>query len=229
MNTKPALDYILGSKYTRAIVKNHPDGYGAGFLLNVSGVPPAFRTIRKLLDTGRCPFVRGSGAWDDDHHFTAADIDKVKIRAYKFGMIADAYPQAKFFFQPLLEPHHVSEKLTKRFLKAAKGEMPRNVKLVTGNNHGGRKVWREGHHTGWRPGQRIFSFDGLDAMHSNMGHWINKTHGQVNHFYLWVQEFNGSRWIDRHKPRKPRSQRTHWATGQHIKDVVERYERFKNS
>lgn len=184
------IDYILGGMYRKAILKAHPPGWMAGFLWKASWIPSSKKVIRQLCASGKCPRMRISLVWDDNHTFKKKHVRLVKKRAKALRKIIFDYPQIYFYVQPFLEPHHVDDDVNRAAIKALKNILPADVVIVTGDGFGGRGIIHEGHHAGYR-GQQIFSFDGLDCMESNVQTWKHRAKDAYI-FFLWRRECNGN-------------------------------------
>jgi hypothetical protein len=216
---KLAIDYILGGNYAKTILKAHPKGWGAGFLWNVSWVRGSKKIIDKLAATGaeNVPFIRVSLIWHDSHTFKNRDARRTKKRCKQLTKIIEKYPEIEWLVQPMLEPHGASPELTNKILKAARLNLPKGVKLVSGNQFGGPNVLHEGHHRGYSD-QQIFSFDGLHCMNQDVSYWKERAR-QAEYFFLWRAECNGN------KPgeKKPRWNRQHWLTRAELREMVRKF------
>jgi len=209
------IDYILGGNYLRTL-NHHPNGWAAGFLWNVSGVKGSKKAIIKLAKSGRCPRIRVSLLWHDSHRFSDADKEIIQKRARALAKIVNDYPDIEWYCQPMLEPHRASDRLTTKLLRTAKRELPKSVKMVTGNNYGGPKVVRETHHSysSW-PKQKIFSFDGKDARDSYVKSWDRNTQ-DCKTFFLWTSNCNGNK----RGEKLPRKDRKDWLTPEQLREMV---------
>lgn len=212
------IDYILGGNYVKTILEAHPPGYAAGFLWNVSWVRGSKRAIIKLAQSGKCPAIRVSLIWHDNHTFTRKDIRRARKKAKKLAKIVKRFPGIEWYCQPMLEPHGASEELTLSILKAAKQALPPQVTMVSGNHYGGPKVLKEGHHRGYH-NQQIFSFDGLDCLpQHNPKEWKMKAR-QAHIFFLWCAQCNGNATGEK----VPRWRRRNWLEPFHIRSMVRKY------
>lgn len=209
------IDYILGGNYLKTL-DHHPEGWAAGFLWNVDGVRGSKRAIEKLAASGKCPRIRVSLVWKDDHIFTERDIKIAIKRAKKLKLIIDKYPQIEWYVQPFLEPYG-SNSLT--FVTAREVELvyKSSVEIVIPFNNAFYPL--EVHHD-FSLGASIFSYDGLD--YRDDLRYIIEAKG-YDTFFLWQAECNGNK----RGEKLPREQRTNWLKPKHIRQMVEAVEAVK--
>lgn len=214
MKTRYGIDYIGGVNYRRVIKKHHPTGYAAGFLCYASGWKNGILAARSLAAAGgaaRCPVMRISGIWRDDHNFTEKDIPRAVKQAEKVAALAADYPEIKIFFSPWLE-HRADKKLWNKCKKACRKVLPRRVKIVNCGPARPKGI-NEVHHSNPVPGKYIFSFDGKDMFKSSVPYWKSK-HKNSLYFYGWFPQLNGKCYLN---DSTPRSQRKCWPRGIDIK------------
>lgn len=128
------IDYLAASNYPDVVIKHHPPGWAAGFLLRASGWKSPLPTIRKLFETGHCPGSRIHGLWKDKHDFTERDITPAVKRAEAVARLAEDFPRIELYFSPWLEPGTRERPIPVLLLKKVKSEcrkvLPRRVKIV---------------------------------------------------------------------------------------------------
>lgn len=218
---KYGIDYILGSKYKHAILKAHPEGFGAGFLLNVLGVPSSLKIIKKLAESGRTPFIRVHLVWKDDHIFRSPEKRLAIKRAKRIASVIESHPEIKWYVSPFLEPHKAPGKLYNQTLRLCRAELPPATKLVSTSLEGDvlkQADFTEMHHGSYKnvAGKKIFSYDGVSATSSNIKAY-KQLASNSELFFLWNCKLNGK---THDKDRTPRSQRTNWATPKDIKALA---------
>lgn len=215
-----AHDYILGAKYERAIIDGHPNGRGAGFLINVSGIPSSLGTIERLASTGKAPLIRVHGVWRDNHDFGKTQKKQAIKRAKRLAPIIEKFPNIKWYYSPFLEPRNPRKRLYNSTLKACRKVLPACTKLVASSLEGTvlkHADVTEMHHNGYHnvPGKKFFSFDGLDAFEADVPAWLNRAN-KAEVFFLWTASYNGKRDTGDKTPRKLRK---NWANQTTIKTL----------
>lgn len=190
-------DYILGSMYQRAIIKSHPIGAAAGFLINTTGVKSSLKTIEGLAATGKAPIIRVHGVWRDNHRFTTNAKRQAIKRARKLAKIIEKYPDIKWYYSPFLEPHRTGKRLYNSTLKSCREALPAGVLMVASSLEGHvlkNADVTEMHHSSYKnvPGKKIFSFDGDSATKANIGKFKARA-ANAELFFLWHHSYNGKR------------------------------------
>ena len=209
------IDYIAGVNYIDTIVKHHPKGWAAGFLVRVKHWKSGLKAVKALAETGLCLNMRIHGEWHDDHKFTDRDIPRAVKIAERVAKLAEQYPNIKFYYSPWLEPQ-ASVKDMKACVRACKKVLPKRVTVVAGRTI--PLTMGEVHHSLFAPCLRyIFSFDGLDMFKTPLiiSYW-KELHKEAKIFFAWTPRCNGYTNTATH----PRNKRTDWLTGADIKRIV---------
>lgn len=165
------MDYLLAGKYPQEVIKNHPNGFGCGFIYEVDGSPKTDKVITKLLATGKCPKIRIHLTWKDSHVFSEADIPVAVRKAKEVALLVEKFPKVQFYVSPWLE-HRAELRVLQKLKKEVMKVLPSRVKYVNSFVSGGAYfpgVINEVHHTLTVPkGPHIHSFDGLDQLDADM-------------------------------------------------------------
>ena len=212
------IDYLCaaGNKhgdYIDVMVKHHPEGYAAGFLMKATGLRNGIKAARALAKSGKCKVMRVHGTWHDSHMFTKRDIPQAVKYAEQVARLAEKYPEILFFFSPWLEGY-VQDKLFKEVKRACKKVLPKEIKVVASGSIPKYGIF-EVHHC-WVVGKYIYGFDGVDML--KLTRW-DVLHIKSNHktsilFMGWTPRCNGKAYLTDNTPRKDRK---HWLRRKDIK------------
>lgn len=204
------IDYILGGNYIETL-DHHPEDWAAGFLWNVDGVRGSKRAIEKLAASGKCPRIRVSLVWKDDHKFTEQDVKIAKKRAKKLKKIIDKYPGVEWYVQPFLEPDYLSRRLTTIAAKEVESILEKATIVVNFLTvFVGFLV--EVHHS--TEEADIFSYDGVD--YREAPGYLKVVGSSYDTFLMWQSECNGNK----RGEKLPREQRTNWLKPKHLRQMV---------
>lgn len=209
------IDYILGGNYLETL-DHHPEGWAAGFLWNVDGVRGSKRAIEKVAASGKCPRIRVSLVWKDDHKFTERDAKIARKRARKLKTIVGEYPSIEWYVQPFLEPK--SRELEEITAGSISRILP-TAKIVTTSPAVFSNA-TEVHHS-YRI-SNIFSYDGLDYRENRD---FIRIANDFETFFLWQSECNGQSYKDYKEGKKiSRPERKDWLKPKHIRQMVKAVE-----
>lgn len=212
------LDYLGGAKFSDLLIREHPEGWAAGFFANAFG--NVWPTVGKLLATGRCPRVRIHAVWQDDHRYDPKRDDPMIMQELKrANELKATFPKVELQFSPFCEHNIKGAQLVALFQKvraAAAGlvlvNSPMNgdktpEAIAMNEHHGPAKTQR---------GTYNYSFDGTPCVDSDV-EAMKKAHAGASTFFFWTSQFNGRR---NPADATPRPQRQAWPTSQLIDSVI---------
>jgi hypothetical protein len=213
------LDYLGGARYGDLIVREHPEGWAAGFFANTFG--NAWPVIEKLLATGRCPRVRIHAVWDDRHQYRPKEHDPIIIReSKKAGALAQKFTSVHVQFSPFCEHNMTAEQASAVHLKVLNTPGTGFLFLVNSVYKGAilKHVINEVHGTHKKPsnGGYNYSFDGLSSVDAD-AESIKRQYADAQTFYFWVPQFNLRKNTN---DATPRPQRKAVPTGALIDSVI---------
>lgn len=215
------LDYLGGAKYGNLILKEHPNGWAAGFFSYVDGFGDSLPVVDKLLATGRCPLVRIHLMWKDKHDFSEKDIPKIVSEAKRVAKLIVKYPSVEFRVSPCCE-HGQSESFMVKVFGAIAPILSRAIPVNT-PLHGKGAVLKsyinEFHGADKKPrasGRHMFSFDGTACVDANITEY-KESYKDTEVFFFWDARFNG-RWEDVDKT--PRAKRTGYPDSNLIDSII---------
>jgi hypothetical protein len=212
------LDYLGGSKYGDVIVREHPQGWAAGFFANTFG--PAWGVIEKLLATGRCPRVRVHGVWDDAHLYRPKDHDPVILKELRrANALKAAFPHVHVQYSPFCE-HTIKGQALASLLDRC-GDASRDVEVVNSVYKGdfSKRFMNEVHGPSKPPkgfGAYQYSADGSSSVDTDV-ETSKALHREAQVYYFWVPQFNLRK--NANDP-TPRPQRKAVPTGPLIDSVI---------
>ena len=220
------IDYIGGAKYVSTLVRNHLEGWAAGFLWDIDGFGKANRAINRLAKSGKAPRIRVHLMWKDNHSFSERDISVCVQRAKELAKIIAKYPGIEWYVSPFLEPRRPKKSVYERVIADTKAVLPTGVKMVASSLEGSKikGAITEMHHGGWKSnvsGETIFSFDGIECVDSDVEKWKKRAQSATT-FYFWRYTFNGKFGP---KDKRKRPQRTSYPSSKDILSVVPLAER----
>lgn len=202
------IDYLLaaGNKhgdYITAMCRNHPKGFGAGFLFKVSGCKHGAKAANALAKTGKLDgaFCRCHGLWHDTHRFTKKSIKPAVKQAERLAVLVERYPNIKWFYSPWLEPV-CSFSLMKECLRACRKVLPRKVRLVSGVYTYDRLTETHGDVFNWTS-RYIYSFDGSDMFERDAAFYL-RMHKGAKFKMGWTARCNLKMYASQAKPRQDR-------------------------
>jgi hypothetical protein len=207
------LDYLGGAKFSTTILKNHPNGWAAGFFAETFG--DSYPVIEKLLKKGICPHVRVQLLWDDNHKYGDHQIPAIKKLAAKFNKLAVQFPWVKIELSPFCE-HNISK--PDPYLDIAQKAAP-NCTIVNTVWKGGlsKKYKNETHGKAKAiKGPANFSWDGTNCFDSD-AELFKIVHDKVEVFYFWFWQMNGKM---NEKDTTPRPNRKSWPTRDLIRSAI---------
>lgn len=208
------LDYLGGAKYKDLILREHPDGWAAGFFAQAFG--DALPTVDALLATGRCPLVRVHLLWSDTHSFGDKDIAAITKEAKRYEVIAKKYPNVKVELSPFCE-HSIRN--PDKYLDIVKANAPSCTPVNTPMNGALSTKYKNethGSHANPKPGKFNFSWDGQSCVDTDV-EAIKARLAKAEVFFFWEARFNG-KWEDNDKT--PRPQRKGWPDSKLIDSVI---------
>ena len=211
------LDYLGGAKFGNLIVREHPEGWAAGFFANTFG--NAWPVIEKLIQTGRCPEVRVHAIWEDNHTYRPDRHDKIIMQELsRANSLKAKYPHIEVQFSPFCEHNIKGAALVRLFQKLE--ERNRGCTLVNSIWQGDKypKAITEIH--GSKPNNPgtpyNWSSDGESAVDIDIESLKSK-HASAETFYFWIPQFNLKKKAADSTPRPLRKAKP---TGQGIDSVI---------
>ncbi|NDF13039.1 MAG: hypothetical protein EB060_09540 [Proteobacteria bacterium] len=212
------LDYLGGAMYADVILREHPEGWAAGFFANTFG--DAWETIARLLATGRCPCVRIHAVWQDDHRYNAKRDDPVIMRELeRANKLKSTFPQVQVQFSPFCEHTITGTALTALFAKVKKaaGDLVLVNSSLKGATIPASVGINEVHGKAGAPrGAYNYSFDGQSCVDADV-EATKERHKRAGIFFLWAPQFNGRKNLN---DKTPRPERKAYPTSQLIDSVI---------
>jgi hypothetical protein len=210
------IDYLGGAKYPDVILREHPEGFAAGFFYSTFG--DARHVISKLLATGRCPVVRVQIIWENDHKYDPRNHDKKIVAAIKeLNKMKARFPNVDVQASPFCE--HTIRGAQLRSLMTLCAKHAVNLTLVNNPWRGDTMpgMINETHDTGKAlSGRYNFSFDGVACVDAD-AEKIKGIHSRADIFFLWDARFNG-KWESNEKT--PIAQRKGWPDSKLIDSII---------
>ena len=212
------LDLLGLARYPKDVVsdlaRQWPRGWWLGVFSDVDGFGDARANAKRILEGGRVGGVRVQGAWRDNHNFSDLSATDVLGDSGRWNVVASEFKGVPFEYSFACE-HTISSPDRFHDLVATRPLLtPVNVPWTGGMS---RKYKNEIH--GTKPalrGKYNFSFDGTDAVNSDMAAF-RKRHRKSQVFYLWTPQFNGRM---NTKDATPRPQRKAWPSIELIESVI---------
>jgi len=213
------LDYLGGAKFGDLLVREHPEGWAAGFFANTFG--NAWPVIEQLLATGRCPRVRIHAIWDDAHKYNPRVHDPViNKELQRANTLKAKFPNVHVQFSPFCE-HTIKGQQLKDLLNRC-GDASRNVEIVNCPYTGdlSERFMNEVHGSHAVPAPKFgayqYSYDGTSCVDADVEKDKAK-HQRAQVFYFWHPAFNGKL---NGNDKTPRPQRKAWPTAQLIDSII---------
>jgi hypothetical protein len=208
------LDYLGGAKYADVIMREHPDGWAAGFFLSEFG--DARPVIKKLLATGRCPVVRIQILWTNHTYDPARHDAKILAGIRECNKIKAAFPNVDVQVSPVCEHNIKGSQLRSLFSRCA--QTAQGLTLVNNPWQGDTLPGVNETHNAERAmsGRYNFSFDGVACVDSDTEK-IKAIHSSAETFFFWDARFNG-KWESNEKT--PIAQRKGWPDSKLIDSII---------
>lgn len=207
------MDYLGGAQYKDVILKNHPQGWAAGFFLSTFG--DATKIIRSLAITSKAPVIRIHLLWSDTHAFGDNNIGAIKAGAAIVQKIKKEIPFVTFEISPFCE-HNL--KNPDKYLDIVEAYAPDCVPVNSvWQGSLSKKYKNEVHGTKAKAvgGSYNFSWDGQSSVDTDV-EAVKKLHSNADVIYFWDARFNG-KWEDNDKT--PRPQRKGWPDSKIIRSL----------
>jgi len=182
------LDYLAGARYSDLILREHPEGWAAGFFANTFG--NALPTVERLLATGRCPHVRIQLLWSDSHTFGDGDIPTIRRLARAYQALKGKYPSVTIELSPFCE-HNLQN--PDKYLEIVKNEAPDCVPVnVPWRGAFSKRFKNEIHGDHSKPqGAYNYSLDGMNGPDANITA-LKNAHASADVFFFWGIRMNGN-------------------------------------
>ena len=220
------VDYLGGAAFQNLVLKNHENGWAAGFFGEEFG--NVYPLIRKLAATGLAPAIRVQALWDATHRYgTAEQMVKVKQQLKRLCNIANNNLKVEFYFSPYCE-HNLKaaemEKTLQECRKILTANKCNNITLVNcvwqGETIRQPDVVNEVHGNHAAPdGNYIFSFDGLDCYNANTKK-KKQQHAKAQIFFFWTISMNLKKKENEKVTVEQRLKRSYRPQACHIKAMV---------
>lgn len=215
------IDYLGGANYRKVIRDNHPQDFGAGFILNTNKpywpATDCWDVIEDLCKMG-VPFIRVHAFWEDNHTYASNKHDKVVYSEFSrlIGLQAK-YPKTVLYFSPFCERDNNSGQFDMLIFKLATSQQA--IPIV---NSVSKALYKTGpfineFHGGKAPPKGSlaagYSFDGDQCMDKNVAKVIKDKNG-CQYLMFWASQDNGKYNAGHVDPRKadktPRPLRKAW-------------------
>lgn len=219
----PGVDYLAGGKYPNAVLKVHPDGWAAGFILDVDGFGSTLPVIEKLCSQKKPSSVRIHGIWRDNHDFNNPKLWALAAeRAKAVNALALKFPSVQFFYSPYLEHRMTGSTLQKAYVTVLRELLPQ-VKYVNCYISGGSALSTEinevhGNTPGKPRGAKGYfvSLDGTSCANVDMESW-KKRYSDAWIQFVWDFRNNG-RAGEKDKTKRP--SRKHYADEKYLTSQI---------
>lgn len=207
------LDLLGLSRFEQTAVNEFPEGWALGAFAVTFG--DALPSIRKVIETGRCPHVRVQCLWSDTHSFGPSDIHTLTAIARRYEKLSTRFPSVRFELSPFCE-HNLSD--PDHYLDIVKQEAPSCFPVNTPWQGALSKRYKnEVHGDHARPkGRYNYSFDGTSAVDADVQKF-KRQHDSADVFFFWVPQFNGKK---NSADSTPRPERKAWPTPALIDSVI---------
>lgn len=210
------LDHLGGAKYGDLLVREHPQGWAAGFFANTFG--NAWPMMQKLATTGRCPQIRMHAIWEDDHTYNPRKHDPIIMRELKQAKKLAQSSGIEVQFSPFCE-HNIKGQQLKTLMTKLLNESGQ-VLIVNSVWKGDfyQGVINEVHGDHSKPAQGVYNYstDGSDCFDIDI-EAMERKHDSASTFYFWTSQFNGKKTAS---DSTPRPQRKAWPTSQLIDATI---------
>lgn len=218
-----AIDYLGGANYGALILKKHPRGFGAGFILNTNKPhwpkTNAWPIIEKLAASGKCPLVKVHAQWEDNHQYQPRKHDKIIMTELdRCNAMAVKFPHVRWLFSFFCELDTTGQSVDVLYsrLHARKAS---NVELVNSVSKGAYRddAINEFHGTKGAPsrGPFTYSWDGTQCMDTDV-QGIKTKYLKAQALFFWASHMNGKWSDDPKKDGTPRDKRKCWPYGELI-------------
>ena len=207
------LDYLGGANYSELIISEHPEGWGAGFILNTNKPSwkksNAWPVIEMLARSGRCPLIKVHAVWEDNHTYNSKKHDGVIEREFKKCLeLANRFIEVEFQFSWFCE-NNMTAAQNQQMVKRYNGSRVTLVNSIwKGAVVAGAVTEVHGDHAPAR-GPYNYSFDGKHCFDANTQK-LKEVHGKCLNFFFWFSQCNGRWSADSKKDPTPRNQRKAW-------------------
>ncbi len=207
------LDYLAGANYGELILQEHPEGWGAGFILNTNKPEwkknNAWPVIEALARSGRAPLIRVHAIWEDNHTYNSKKHDSVIEREFRKCLeLANKFVGVEFQFSWMCE-NNMTAAQNSLMVKRYNGSRVTLVNSIwKGAVVAGAVTEVHGDHAPAK-GPYNYSFDGKVCFDANTQK-LKEVHGKCLNFFFWFSQCNG-RWnADSKKDPTPRNKRAAW-------------------
>jgi len=214
----PCVDTLAGNKYCDLILRELPEGFIPGFILNVDGFGNSGRCIHKLAQSKKFPAIRVHLTWYDNHVTPVSDFDKIARSAKQVQDIQNANPGIQLLLSPVLE-HNMSQAHLTTLTAKIKRYAP-NVKMFN-------TPWKGAKPNNWitevhgvspsipRAPEYFVSFDGVGAVDEDVVAWL-KRYRTSSVACIWDTRLNGR--YD--KDQRPRAKRDTYPDARYFRSLV---------
>ena len=133
--------------------------------------------------------------WKDNHFFGATEEKKVKKRLKRcvkyIQSIRHHSPKTEWAIVLFLESTGYSKKQYRQYIKSISHLVPEDIKLIINATEGHiiRAYDSAGHHTWFKDGHAVFSFDGMDAKDADVEGWKDIAKN-CKWFLFWTWSYN---------------------------------------
>lgn len=224
------IDYLGGANYLDLILREHPDGAAAGFILNTNKPhwrkANAWPAINGLFPTGRCPAQRLHAVWEDNHQYNPSKHDKIIFAEFeRTNLLQEQNPLEQVYFSPFCELDTRGASVTKLFDRLVKGKH-KDLIIVNSVSAGAiqKGLVNEVHGKHKNPGGKvIYSTDGSQCWDIDIQK-RKKDFSNALLFMFWVSMCNG-KWNDKARNEKgadttPRPDRRAWPTVNQLDSII---------
>jgi len=201
------IDYKAAGNYSKVILDEHPNEWGAGGFTKIDGFIDSIPTFEKLIKTGRLTFIRYDLSWNDNHKYGSEYKSIVKREALRIRKLL-TYP-IKHYVNPVTE-HELDERRWMEFAEivnsALSGLNYELVNVPNGNKGFISSRYLNEFHGGTqkpRGARYAFSFDGTNCVDANVEQY-KANYCNAEYFMWWNCQCNGRMNVNDKTPRPRR-------------------------
>jgi hypothetical protein len=217
------LDLLGAAMFSDLAIREFPKGWALGVFAVEFG--DAFPTVKRIVESGRCPLVRVQLTWSRNRHiYTDEHFAVAKREAARYERLAIANPKVQFELSTFCE-HNLQD--PDRYHDVIARIAP-HCRIINSPYQGAfSKKYRNEVHGSKAPpkGDYNYSYDGTGAVDSNVPK-MRARHKRAKVFFFWTYQFNGKRngaTTDDHGnplPYIPPTEREFWPDSELIDSVI---------
>lgn len=201
---------VLGLQKYPDLIKHWPSGFACGVFDTEFG--DVYKTVTKLLASGKCPLLRVNLLWSSTHTYGDKDIPAIKKRSPLYELLKQKYPDIIIEIAPFTESNL---RTPDQYLEIVKEYAPSCTPVNSiwkGNLSKYYKNEIHGSKARVLKAPYNFSYDGNSANNADVEKH-KELHKNCDTFFFWTAAFNGKAKDDE---KLPIEKRKHWPTHEHL-------------